>query len=137
MSYGETFSTAIKQRLGQLLALLGLAVLFYVLGNFLVPGTSFEAADQISQKASLHKGDDWTKFKQEVVQDLEDLEFLAELREILLHLGNAFLVAIIIVIAFDMQSDFEAKKRLDTFAADAKKLLEQHLAMDSHGRGYR
>src|SRR6185503_2617725 len=50
-----------------------------------------------------------------------------QIRELLLHLAVAFFVATIIVIAFEMRSESEARQRLNEFITDAERLLEEHM----------
>ena len=119
---------AIIERKGELLALLALAFLFYLGSSLSVPLSSFEVADSISEKANHHKPEaDWMAFKHEVAHELEIREFSVQIRELLLHLAVAFFVATIIVIAFEMRSESEARQRLNEFITDAERLLEEHM----------
>jgi len=125
------FSRVIKERKIELMFLLLLAVIFYLV-SISVLLSSPETADRIAEKARQSApGQDWVAFKREVAQELETRDRHAEARELLLHLAIAFSVAIIILIAFDMRSESEARKRFSSFMDN---LGQQLQASDSQAR---
>jgi hypothetical protein len=98
------------------LVILFLAALTLYLASICVPLSSPEAAYRIAKEASQTvPSKDWDSFRREVIEELETRDRRADIRELLLHLSIALIVAIVILVAFDIRSESEARKRTSAF----------------------